>query len=73
MSILSDRIKKLRNSKGITQKQISEYLGVQCATYQRFEYGNRRPSLDTLILIADFFQVSIDYLVGRTDNPKMII
>ena len=39
--------------------------------YQRYEYGERKPSFDMLIALADYFDVSIDYLVGRTDNPKV--
>ena len=38
---------------------------------QRYEYGERKPAYDVLIALADFFDVSIDYLVGRTDNPAV--
>lgn len=69
MSIISDRLKTLRNQKGVTQKQIAEYLDIAPNSVQRFEYGTTRPSLDNLIALAEYYKVSLDYLVGRTDNP----
>ena len=65
---IAERIKDLRASGNLTQKQIAEAIGVSPVSVQRFEYGTVRPSIDTLIALADFFNVSIDYLVGRTDK-----
>ena len=65
------KLKLLRAKKGITQKQLAEVLNIQPNSVQRLEYGTARPSLDTVIAIADYFDVSLDYLVGRTDNPKI--
>lgn len=71
MDKLCNRIKQLRTSKKITQAQLAEYLEISVINVQRFEYGNRRPSLDTLMALADYFNVSVDYLLGRTDNPDV--
>ena len=65
------RLKKLRTDHHLTQKQVYEAIGMSSLGYQRYEYGERKPSFDMLIALADCFDVSIDYLVGRTDNPKI--
>lgn len=67
---IGKRIKDLRTSKGLTQKQLASEIEVQAVTLQRFEYGTVRPSLDTLIALADYFNVSLDYLTGRSDVPE---
>lgn len=67
MSVIGERIKELRLEKKVTQKEIAEGIGVSPVSVQRFEYGSVRPSLDTLIALADYFDVSLDYLVGRSD------
>ena len=69
--MLNVRIKNLRLSHNLTQKQLADVLSISMLSMQRFEYGTRRPSLDTIIILADYFNVSIDYLVGRTDKPEM--
>ena len=71
MSIISEKIKCLRLQNNLTQKQLADTVNVQPASLQRFEYGTVRPSLDTLLALADYFNVSLDYLVGRTDNPEV--
>lgn len=70
MGKISERIKSIRVSKGFTQKQVADAIGVTEVSLQRFEYGSSRPSLDTLIALADYFDVSLDYLVGRSDVPE---
>ena len=70
MGKISERIKSIRVSKGFTQKQVADAIGVTEVSLQRFEYGSSRPSLDTLITLADFYNVSLDYLVGRSDVPE---
>lgn len=67
---IGSRIKLLRLERKVTQKDIAEHIGVSSVSVQRFEYGSVRPSLDTLISLADFFDVSLDYLVGRSDVPE---
>ena len=71
MANFGDKFKKLRIEKGVTQKQIAEYLKIATNNYQNFEYGKIKPSLENLIALADYFNVSIDYLTGRTDNPEI--
>ena len=65
----SERLKELRISKGLTMEQLGKEIESTRGTIGNFE--NKKPSLDMLIKIADYFGVSIDYLVGRTDDPKL--
>ena len=69
MAELSKRLDELKVSRNLLQKQVAEGAGVPLRTYQRYENGEREPSASTLIALADFFNVSADYLLGRTDNP----
>jgi len=55
----------------LTQKQMSAICNIRERSYQNYEGGDRIPRLDDLIALADFFDVSLDYLVGRSDNPKV--
>ena len=66
---IKEHIKELRIKNNLTQKKMAVILDVAEATLQKFEYGTARPSLDTLLIIANHFDVSLDYLVGRTNNP----
>ena len=68
MSEFAEKIKKLRNEKKITQKQIACNLGITERNYQHYEAGSKKPSFDGLIKLADFFNVPADYLLGRTDS-----
>ena len=65
------RLKKIRSVKDLTQKQVADALGLSTIAIQNYENNRRKPTYDVLIALADFFDVSIDYLVGRTDNPKV--
>ncbi|MDR0571083.1 MAG: helix-turn-helix transcriptional regulator [Clostridiales Family XIII bacterium] len=64
-----DRLLELRKTRALTQKNVYAALNLAPIVYQRYEYGERTPPLDTLIALADFFDVSLDYLVGRSDDP----
>ncbi len=64
------KLKTIRLSKNITQKQLATEVGLTEAAIQNYENERRKPNYDVLISIADYFDVSIDYLVGRTDNPN---
>ncbi len=66
-----ENLLKLRQSRNLTQKQVYTAVGMSAIGYQRYEYGEREPAYQKLIALADFFDVSIDYLVGRTDNPEI--
>lgn len=65
----SERLKNLRKTRMIPQKDIAEYLGISVSAYQYYEAGKNEPSIARLIMLADLFNVSIDYLVGRAENP----
>lgn len=69
MQILAKRLKELREGRRIYQRELAETLGMSFRGYQNYETGQSEPRLVTLIAIADYFGVSIDYLVGRTDIP----
>ena len=66
---IGEQLKTLRKKKSVTQKNIAEAVHITEVSYQRYEYGTVRPSLDVLIALADYFDVSLDYLVGRSDDP----
>lgn len=61
------RIYELRNDSDVKQVKIAQHLGVQQATYSDYENGKINIPVEALIKIADFYQVSLDYLVGRSD------
>ena len=63
-----DRVRQLRKEKKETQAQVAVAIGLQERNYQRFELGENLPSFATLIALADHFDVSLDYLTGRTDE-----
>lgn len=65
----SSRLKSIRTSKKLTQKQLANFLGITENAYQNYEYGKREPDIAGLITLADYFDVSLDYLVGRSDDP----
>src|SRR5699024_7497288 len=72
MNIIGKNIKKLRESEKLNQKELAKALNISNTTLSQYETGQRTPSDDIKIKIAEFFNVSIDYLLGRTDikNPK---
>ncbi len=63
------RIKELRAEKGLSMRQVSIELGIPYTTYISYEKGDREPNSKMLIRLADFFNCSVDYLLGRTRNP----
>lgn len=65
------RIRDLREDNDITQKAVAEMLGMKQPQYFRYELGYRDIPTDILIRLADYYNVSTDYLLGRTNNPKM--
>jgi len=70
MYVLPSILKQLRSSKNVSQREVSSSIGVTERNYQNYESGNRKPNYDNLIAIADYYNVSIDYITGRTDNPS---
>ena len=65
------RLKELRKEKNISQLKLALDLSMNQNTISRYETGEREADYKTLIKIADYFNVSIDYLIERTDNPKI--
>ena len=64
------RLKQLREDKDIYQKQLADLLNIRQNTYSQYESEKRQIPLDALVKLADFFDVSVDYILERTDNPK---
>ena len=65
------RLKELRTSRKISQVKLAMDLNLTQNSISRYENGEREADYDTLVAIADYFNVSVDYLLGRTDNPKI--
>ena len=63
------RLKELRLQKGLTLSQMAALLGMVQRNYQRYETGEVDPPLSKVIALADYFDVPLDYLVGRSDDP----
>lgn len=61
------RLKSLRENKGKLQKEIAQELNMKQQQYQRYENGKTEMSITLLNILADYYQTSIDYIVGRTD------
>ena len=66
--ILAKRLKECRKAKGLTQMQVATYCDITEKAYQNYELMTRDPKLEILVRIADLYQVSLDYLTGRTDR-----
>lgn len=64
------RLKEIRTSKGKTQLEIAEYLNIARASYANIENGKRDPDTQTLILLADYFGLTIDEICGREPDPE---
>ena len=66
------RLKDLREDNDVKQKELAEYLNIKQNTYSQYENGKREIPLDTLWKLADYYNTSVDYIIGRTDNPNRI-
>lgn len=64
------RLKQLRENAGMLQKEISSELGIERSLYGKYENWRSEPPYDVLIRIADYFNVTLDYLLGRTDEKR---
>lgn len=69
--MFSDELKKLRNSRGITQQKLADVLGIAKSTISMYENGNREPDFETSEAIADYFNVRIDDLLGRKNESSV--
>jgi len=68
MEILARRLIMLRNKKDVSRKVVAEAVKISERTYQRYENAEREPTVSVLAALADYYNVSLDYLVGRTDE-----
>lgn len=66
-------LKEIRLKHQKQQQEIADYLGINRVSYARYESGERQPDFQTVAKIADYFNVSVDYLLGRTDDPHPAI
>lgn len=66
-----ERLKQLRNSKNLNQTELGKILGVEKSTISMYENNNSRPDDEIKIKIANYFNVTVDYLLGRSSNPKL--
>lgn len=66
-----ERLKELRTKRHISQVKLAMDLGMNQNSISRYENGEREADYETLITFADYFGVSVDYLLGRTDNPQV--
>ena len=64
----SQKLKQLRLLLGCTQAQMANLLGITVRGYRNYELGSREPELSILIKLADYFNVSVDYLLNKTDS-----
>jgi len=70
MEATAKRLRELRNSVNLSQKKLAGVLGISQSALNRFEHDNQTISDETLLLYADYFDVSLDYICGRTDKPE---
>ena len=68
--MIGKKIFDLRKENGKTQKEIALYLKISQQAYANYESNKREPDIDTLIKIADYFDVSVDYLLGKSENKN---
>lgn len=59
------RLKEIRTKAGLTQRQVADYIGCAPSVYSRYETGEREPSIDTLIQLSRYLNVTIDYMIGN--------
>lgn len=67
------RLKQIRLERGYTQKNVADYLQISSNVYSRYELEKRQPTIDSLIRIAKFFDVSVDYMLGISDIPNIAV
>ena len=63
----AERLRELRREKKVTQSKMADFLCIKLRSYQNYEGGSRRPDYEGLVALADYFDVTTDYLLGRSD------
>ena len=69
---MMNRIRQIRKERGLNITELAEMIGISHQSLQRYEAGKREPSIQVLIALANFFDVSVDYLIGREPKSKTI-
>lgn len=67
------KLKELREGKRYTQKELSEIMGINLGTYRNYEQGIREPSAETLVRFAEFYDTTVDYILGRPQKERPVI
>lgn len=67
---ISDKLAKLREGKNLTMKDVADGIGMKADSYRNYERGRLQPSIDTVVKLANFFDVTTDYLLGREPAPN---
>ena len=70
MEKFCDRLRKCRQKAGLAQEDVAQALEIRYSTYGRYERGGSEPDISLAAKIADYFNVSLDYLAGRTDEER---
>ena len=70
---MKTNLKHLRQSRGLTQIKLQMHTGIEQALLSKYETGTRVPPTETLIILADYYNVSIDYILCRTNNPDVSV
>ena len=70
VQILGERLRILREEAGFSQNKLAKLIGIQQSSLNRYESGFSNPTPETLLWFADYFDVSMDYIYGRTDKPQ---
>lgn len=68
MTVLAERLLMLRTERHLSQDEAAKALGIGFQSYRRYEHSEREPTAPVIVSMADFFGVSADYLLGRTDQ-----
>ncbi len=69
--VVENRLKKLRKDKKVSQIAVQMATGIEQALLSKYENGIRIPPTETLMILADYYRVSIDYILNRTDKPEI--
>ena len=71
MAQFCERLKELRKERNLKQREMAEICGLKLRSYQDYEYDQSYPEVPGLVALADYFNVSLDYLMGRTDQREV--
>lgn len=73
MAIFSERLRQLRKDRGVNQQELAEAIGITKSAIAMYEQGRREPGFEIQEKLADYFNVDIDFLLGRSDRTTVVI